>query len=183
MKSSYWNIWIHKIHKKGNEVCKEKACHFARHRPNQNQPAKASQGIIDKGVDFWMAKACAFILQNIWELTLGKAAVSQGKLPALVKCLQWSMFEEEKGNRDRTWEIATANISCRKSLQPDSTSRVVEALLRSQCPLKTHHSSRAGEEPGICLVLAWWPGGTKVRMCSRKELCQVLQSGWDKDHV
>lgn len=43
--------------------------------------AKTSQGIVGKGLYFWMAKTSACILYdtaNSRELTLGKAAVSQG---------------------------------------------------------------------------------------------------------
>lgn len=62
---------------------KEKTRRSALHRPNPNQSVKTSQGTVDNGVYFWMAKVSVFILHNTaksGELALGKAAVSHWKL-------------------------------------------------------------------------------------------------------
>lgn len=174
------------MHQNGNEMWKEKTHRSALHRPNPNQPVKTSRGTVDNGVWVWMAKVSVFILHNTaksWELALGKAPVSHGKLLGWVNSHPRSTRLRNGGVRATTpLQIARAYNSGRKRGFGATAWLYIKGCgsnSGSKVPARGGPQLRGGRRARD----VFGPGLGTRRLESKRELGQVPQSGWDKDHI
>ena len=150
----------------------------------KNSPPKQAKVLLIMGSIFGWPKS-ALLCYTTWltpESSLwAKQQFPRGSCQAELTVISGAdVWAREGYQRPHHWKQREVIIQVKNvglDPQPNSTSRAVGALLGPKCLHETHRNPRVGEEPGMRSVLSWWPGGTKARTYSKRELCQLPQSG------
>lgn len=134
-----------------------------------------------------MAKVGALILHSItnsWDFTLGKAAVSQRKLPGgfNVPSTHLSTHRYQRPHYWKQKRVYNSGRTCiwihHLILHQELWEHFLGQRACTRCA-----AIQGGRRATNAFVLSWWPGGTKARTWSKRELCQAPWSGLDKDHI
>lgn len=149
------------------------SCHSLPHRPNQKYHARTF--LIMEPIFRWprsVLLCCTTLLtpeSSLW----AKQQFPRGSCQAEIAVISGAHIWGRQGHPWKYCELIFQVENVGLYPQPDSRSRAAEPLLMPKHLHETHSNSSLREDPGMRSLLPWWPGGTKARTFSKRELWQV----------